>query len=150
MGSMGVMDLGEAGILVQLSGVEGSSKSPMAHPRIAMGEAVGSCQCQKKVVEGSSRKMALEAKKVGEGNNRSLEKAREEKEKGGGGGGGGGEKIGWHGLSQAAHIVQDIWSFDMAFMVDMASHSPPCTLKPTTRASMMRLNLNRCVAAIAK
>lgn len=85
MGSMGVMDLGEAGILVQLSGVEGSSKShllhrPMAHPRIAMGEAVGSCQCQKKVMEGSSRKMALAAKKEGEGNNRSLEKAGEEEE----------------------------------------------------------------------
>lgn len=76
------MDLGEAGILVQLSGVEGSSKShllhrPMAHPRIAMGEAVCSCQCQK-VVEGSSWKMALAAEKVGEGNNRSLEKAGEE------------------------------------------------------------------------
>lgn len=84
MGSMGVMDLGEAGILVQLSVVEGSKSHllhrPMAHPRIAMGEAVGSCQCQK-VVEGSSRKMVLVAEMVGEGNNRSLEKAGEEKEK---------------------------------------------------------------------
>lgn len=80
MGSMGVMDLGEAGILVQLSVVEGSKSHllhrPMAHPRIAMGEAV-SCQCQK-VVEGSSRKMVLAAEMVGEGNNRSLEEAQAE------------------------------------------------------------------------
>lgn len=38
-----------------------------------------------------------------------------------GGGGGGGEGTGWQGLSQAEHIVQAIWSLEIAAVVEFVN-----------------------------
>lgn len=38
-----------------------------------------------------------------------------------GGGGGGGEGTGWQGLSQAEHIVQAIWSLEIAVVVEFVN-----------------------------
>ena len=63
-------------------------------------------------------------------------------DEGGGGGegssGGGGERMGWHGLSQAAHIVQEVWSLDIAFIVDIADETLKCEMERRVKREKIR------------